>query len=411
MPRFIARLRIKRRYTHWFTRPAESHSHEQLIAEACALPKPAPWAEDWRLTVIEDPRLVLPAEITKGDWGLRVECPVTAEASIVIHAKSEAAARAHIQKNMIDSYYHIGPADTSVPNWCGYRDRGQIELTSLRRDPAAVRLRRSFEIPIDTLVCDDRSWYPYENDQIFEVFRWMVASGESYEKKCTWHTQSMAHIFSGRQGTDPFGFGHKVRPILSIRDLKRRFQHVLLSQSYDFYQDWRDDHNFHLGSTLRLEVAHYGKRWRDAVGGPTHWHDRQNFTFDRLIGNLTEDLSGMTMAHSLNTSHPRAKTIQRAGISVTPGGFAFIICYGYPKDGSSWEHTLARTRGNEPFVETADRAHRLMQKLIPDFHEQQQAKRETSWKLRELRNDDLARLAVQYQDQLSAILADIPKAA
>src|SRR3546814_7797458 len=88
----------------------------------------------------------------------------------------------------------------------------------------------------------------------------------------------------------------------------------------------------------------------------------------------------MKLAWSLNSCHPDAIEIQTIGLSVSDRGFAFILRYGYPNDGSHWDFVLATTRGNEPLAETLNRAYVHFGRLVPDFKAQRQAQREETWK-------------------------------
>src|SRR3546814_4195533 len=61
---------------------------------------------------------------------------------------------------------------------------------------------------------------------------------------------------------------HELKPILSLKDLKSRFQYALLAGGYDFYGKWREDVGYHLGKTPKIDAPHRAKSYRDLAYGP-----------------------------------------------------------------------------------------------------------------------------------------------
>ncbi|QAY80447.1 hypothetical protein [Sphingosinicella sp. BN140058] len=286
---------------------------------------------------------------------------MTAEVAILIYAKSAKEARAQASSRptaLWDSLIHHGDEN----GWSGW-SREAVEILSLEQDRTGKPLRHTFEVAVDDLVASDRSFFPLEVDQAFEIFRHLVASGEGYEQRCTWHTQKLSHILDGGYSTNPFAlWDHK--PVLSLGDLKERLQFALLARGYPFYQEWREAVGYKLGGTLKIVAPHRGASWRHLRGASPHG------SADQMLRRMLVDSKGMTLATSLNSSHPRAVEIQAAGVQVLPRGFRFLIRYGYPSDSSHWDFVLAETRGNEPFFETFIRAHSAFRQLVPDFDKQ-----------------------------------------
>src|SRR3546814_18131680 len=99
-----------------------------------------------------------------------------------------------------------------------------------------------------------------------------------------------------------------------------------------------------------------------------------------LLDQMLVESRQMKLAWSLNSCHPGAIEIQTIGLSVSDRGFAFILRYGYPNDGSPWDFVLATTRGNEPLAETLNRAYVHFGRLVPDFKEHTQPQRDAKWK-------------------------------
>src|SRR3546814_13262855 len=63
---------------------------------------------------------------------------------------------------------------------------------------------------------------------------------------------------------------HELKPIISLKDLKSRFQYALLAGGYDFYGKWRADVGYQLGKTIKIDAPHRAKSYRDIATGPVH---------------------------------------------------------------------------------------------------------------------------------------------
>jgi hypothetical protein len=355
-----------------------THSYDQFVEACAAFPRPNPFPSDWCLTHVGGEHAYrLPPSIIrarsladKDEWAMSITCPVTAEVSVTIYAKTEKQARELVLKQMNGCDAHrINSGDAN--GWNAYSYGYDVELLSIYQDKSGKALRHSFEIPVDTLVSADRSWHPYEIDQIIETFRWLAVSGTDYHQQCTWHDQKVSHLLNGGYGNNPFS-SHELKPILSMKDLKRRLQYALLANGYDFYAKWREDVGYQLGKTLKIETAHRGKGYNDIALGPPH-------TINEALEKMLVQSRGMKLAWSLNSCHAAAVEIDTIGLSVGASGFSFILRYGY--EGSSWSYVIASTRGSEPFAETLNRAYVLFLRLVPDFKDQLQAMNEAKWRV------------------------------
>src|SRR3546814_12055890 len=120
----------------------------------------------------------------------------------------------------------------------------------IRRPPRSTRTYTLF--PYTTLF----------RSQILEAFRWLAISGAGYNQKCTWHEQKLSHLLSRGYSNNPF-HSHELKPILSLKDLKSRFQYALLAGGYDFYGKWREDVGYQLGKTLKIDAPHRANSYRD----------------------------------------------------------------------------------------------------------------------------------------------------
>src|SRR3546814_843555 len=157
--------------------------------------------------------------------------------------------------------------------------------------------------------------------------------------RSTWHEQKLSHLLSRCYSNNPC-HSHELKPIISLKDLKSRFQYALLAGGYDFYGKWREDVGYQLGKTLKIDAPHRAKSYRDIATGPVH-------TMTEALDQMLVESRQMKLAWSLNSCHPDAIEIQTIGLSVSDRGFAFILRYGYPNDGSHWAFVLATTRGQD----------------------------------------------------------------
>src|SRR3546814_8225475 len=83
---------------------------------------------------------------------------------------------------------------------------------------------------------------------------------KDYHQRCTRHDQKHGHLLSGGSENNPFSF-YDLKPILSMKDLRKRFQYALLANGYGFYAQWRNDvgrseeHTSELQSLMRNSYA------------------------------------------------------------------------------------------------------------------------------------------------------------
>src|SRR3546814_2837068 len=99
-----------------------------------------------------------------------IQCSITAEASVLVYAKNEKAARASILHDM--KCYEGNRVHRSDSNgWNGWHMADDVEVLSIKQDKHGKPLRHSFDVPVDLLASPDLSWYRYEPDQLLEAFR------------------------------------------------------------------------------------------------------------------------------------------------------------------------------------------------------------------------------------------------
>src|SRR3546814_3689749 len=86
-----------------------THSYDQFIESCSAYPKPNPFPADWCITEVDDEHAYrLPPSIIRArsladedEWAMGIQCSITAEASVLLYAKHEKAARASILHDLM----------------------------------------------------------------------------------------------------------------------------------------------------------------------------------------------------------------------------------------------------------------------------------------------------------------------
>jgi hypothetical protein len=206
------------------------------------------------------------------------------------------------------------------------------------------KLKRSAEIRFIEFVRPDGYWpYPYSTEQAFQVFRWMVTTGKEYTK---FGAPGVTELLSTNPTCLNFS---RVHPITSREDLRKRFHYALLSNyGTPFVDQWRKANSISVTESRRLHFPHY----TPFMGAGAYESERDiKDALDALLGKSR----GKVLNVSLNDCHKRARWVGGVDIVVSEQGFSFNMDYGYEKD-SGWNHILAATNKNEPFIDTMHRA-------------------------------------------------------
>lgn len=229
----------------------------------------------------------------------------------------------------------------------------------------SVRLTHNARLEWATLVAPDSSYNavslrnPKNSlriDCVFEAYAQLLRGTEGFQKETRWTTFTVERDLT----PDPnhrFGFGTTPSPISSIEDLKIRFQRALLNRDHDFMVRWRDAKGISVHSVMTLET-------------PVPLNISPEIT--QKLGDMF-DSEGLEMAYAINPYHEKARHIIQVVVAPFEDGFTFALFYGY--DGSSWVHTLAETRGSEPFERTCLRAYEAFKTMVPDLDSQRIARR------------------------------------
>lgn len=207
----------------------------------------------------------------------------------------------------------------------------------------------------------DSFWpYPYTLEQAFHVFQWMVKTGtdETYRVDGQWGSSGPLELLSRK----PTCVNHfAVDPITSIEDLRLRFHYALLSQYPNSgVLSWRKEEGIRIDSSRMIYFPHGDENDPCAYfgGSQAYSSGSQKETLKQLFSQGRT----ATLQQQLNSFHPGAVECHGVRVYVTPAIFRFELSYGYA--GSSWQHDLAATQENEPFLRGLSRAVKEFNSLV-----------------------------------------------
>lgn len=222
--------------------------------------------------------------------------------------------------------------------------------------PAKARTRRSAKIALIEFLRPDHYWpNPYTIEIAFQALRWLIASaaGSEYQTQHQWHRTCAVGLMGG-EGAVNGG----CKPIKSLSDLRSRFHNAVLAKGdcRPEIQRWRDDKGIHVGAVIDMAFHHY-----KPFSPPGHLPFRCEADVIKALEQMLERSAGRILTTQLNSVHAGAKVIHSVDVSVGASGFRFCLHYGFvdptvDKHDSEWSHQLAKTEGNEPFLDTLDRA-------------------------------------------------------
>ena len=318
-------------------------------------PKPRLIPSDWMLEIGErfdmpygnDPSRTVPAR------------RIVATRPMAVIAANEDEARS-IAVGCCATWRRDLPAENDHQGWRSRDDA--VVAGSVRREASTPRHRRSFEVDVRRLASPDRGLHLLTTDQMFETFRWMLASSKGYDDggslghPGTASVRRLLRTEDGSWSTETYAVG-------SRGNLHARLTAGLLGSAHDLYDMWREENGIAYGSRKTIEAVHYGA----AVDSYSAGHAGEGL--EKALWGAMSRIAGHEMVMSPNTVHPDATTITAFDVRVDESGFSFELSYGMGGTGlqSSWRHVLARTRGGEAFYETAERAMTLLLELVPSY--------------------------------------------
>lgn len=227
--------------------------------------------------------------------------------------------------------------------------------------PEAPHKKAWFRAELIDLVRPDSFWpHPFSIEQAFEIFRWMVATGDAYRDPTRWGRVGVRELLSATSGTG----ADEVTSITSLADLRTRFHHALLaSPRCPAVVQWRKDHRVEIGARIRVRSPVYTQ-----FEGARHLGFGSEGAIKDTLDRITIRSRGQTLKARLNYVHLDVETVHGVSIAVSAKGFVFRLKYGDPfhdnRPYSAWSHSLARTRPGETFLETFARARDVYDMLM-----------------------------------------------
>ena len=220
-----------------------------------------------------------------------------------------------------------------------------------------ARTRRRARIELIEFLRPDYYWpNPYTLEMAFQVLRWLIksATGGGYVTQHQGHRTCAVGLMGGVGAVNG-----ACKPILSLADLRSRFHAAILGATRyrPEVQRWRTDKGISADAVLEMDIRHYSPR----RAPPSHLPWQCDRDIEIALTVLLEKSPGRKLAVSLNSVHRSARRVHSVGILVGPNGFEFELRYGF-KDprkerfDSEWNHTLAQTESEEPFLDTLARA-------------------------------------------------------
>lgn len=222
--------------------------------------------------------------------------------------------------------------------------------------------KRSFNITLIDLVRPECYWpQPLTIEQAFELFRWMVKTGDGYSTKERWGTRSVFDLLGATSG-----IGHStILPVRSLADLRTRFHYAILGRAMcEGQAKWREDFRISPLETLTIRVPTYRP-----FEGAAHLGWNSEAEIQKGLVALCDGSHGKRMAVSLNCVHKdKVNWLHHVSIGVSPTGFSFNLTYGEKpienRGVSQWNDCIARGRPGESFLDTMARARDVFDCLV-----------------------------------------------
>jgi hypothetical protein len=227
-----------------------------------------------------------------------------------------------------------------------------MEMMTTIKDRPNSGLRAKAKIRLVEFLRPACYWpHPYTIEQAFQVFRWMVKTGEGYRSPGRWGSSGVTELLSKKPSCCGFS---AVSTIRSLDDLRQRFHYALLSNhGSSAVSQWWTERRITVDAEHIISFPHY-----TPLAGPPRPRPRFRSEADivRAIEDLLDKHRGERFETQLNSIHRDARVIHSIVVGVDPAGFTFDLAYGFNADGpgemdSEWRETLARSEGNEPFVD------------------------------------------------------------
>jgi len=209
------------------------------------------------------------------------------------------------------------------------------------RGPIASKLKVRF----NELICPPHSgaFYSLHTAVAFEVFRWMMLTGDPYRTKD--YPQSGVREFLGNhvgcvncRGVDGFSDNWK-------QDLRARFLSALLDpDATGVVRQWRHDYKIQVGASRMIPVRYRKPMFSDGISSSN---------CELLLDRILKDAPGCRLKKQLNKYHADANHVQAVILvpSLYYKKWVFVMHYGAKNDCSSWAQTITIQGNDELFTD------------------------------------------------------------
>jgi hypothetical protein len=242
-----------------------------------------------------------------------------------------------------------------------YAGRFMLSANPYGLGPQKPGRKAWFNVEFINLVRPECYWpQPLSLEQAFEVFRWLVRTGDGYASPTRWGCVGTKALLSATSANDDCS----VSQVESIADLRTRFHYAILGVARsEAIAKWRSDHGVGPAGKVRISVPTY----RPFVGARHLGWDSERAIID-TFERLTLKCRGQRMAVPLNYIHLGSRYLHRVSVAVRPENFSFILTFGdepcAERGACSWNETIASTRPGETFLDTFARARDVFEVLV-----------------------------------------------
>lgn len=213
---------------------------------------------------------------------------------------------------------------------------------------SVVETKRKVDF-IDLVRPTSGSFHPYGFGQAFEVFRWMVKTGQDYVDRG--RVTSVYELLSSKPGCVGFREVDSFGGADWKRDLGERFAYAILHKAEDGpVKEWRDRNGISVLGTRILPIRYYS--------------DGTGVGEEQLTALLTT--KGETKAWH-NDCHKDARTVRTGILRPYSGYWQFSLSYGFADEermGSRWELDVARQNPGEIFTDFVVRSRQRVGELV-----------------------------------------------
>lgn len=228
----------------------------------------------------------------------------------------------------------------------------------VKRGPIATKLKVYF----NNLICPPHIniIYGLHIAVAFEVFRWMVVTGDPYRSKgypSAGVRELLGHHVGCVNVSSVDGFSDHWK-----KDLRSRFLSALLDPyTLPSIEKWRKDYKIQVNKNRIVHIRYRKPMFRG---------DISSNTCGQLLDRILCNTAGSKLKKQLNDSHPKAAWVQYATLvpSLYYKRWVIVLHYGHKNDSSSWSKTITIQGKKELFTDFLLRTAIKLKNVYIDCH-------------------------------------------